>query len=197
MPRIYVGASIGISKRSRRRSLIQAAISIIPAGISAFQRGCPYTHAFAVDDRDGATPENGGFAEDRMLVAEATDPVFRLGPWMAKSGGLGGHTPGTPYDVWAIEATQDQHRRWWGALEGFRGIPYDVWGLLGFVTLSKGQDDAGAGRRLFCSESITLALKLAGVPAFNWRLMPANLASPWVLLSSPLFSAPPVYSANA
>ncbi len=183
MPHVYVGFSSGISDRSRsiHRRLLSKLIS--------FQgRGCPYTHAFVADERGGDVRAIDVFAPDRLVVAEAAGGGFRHGPWS------GHHTPGTPYDIWAIEVTEGQHAAWWQILEGWVGREYDTVGLTGFVLRSEAESDEEAAEKLFCSEAVALALKLIGVHAFNWAHIAPNQISPWLLVSSPLFAGPPVYS---
>ncbi len=184
MPNIFIGASIGISKKSRAFGLIQKMTAVLSAGIAFQQRGCPYTHVFIADNR-----QDDAFTPDRLRVAEAWHPHgFRIGPWREV------HTPGTPYDIWAVEVTGGQYDAWWKLLAGWVGTPYDFWALLGFLARSKGQADAEAAERLFCSEAAALALKHIEVPAFNWKWMKANFVSPWLLMTSPLFAGGPVYS---
>jgi uncharacterized protein YycO len=112
---------------------------------------------------------------------------------------LGGdHTPGTRVDCFAVEGEDHAHRTairsfLWGEM----GKPYDLRGVLGFVTRRSG---AQSPARWFCSELVFAAYALAGIPILarvaahqvppGWLAMSPRLAPAYSILTQER-AAPP------
>ena len=142
--------------------------SWVSAGIRYFTRSKKYSHTAAMMP-DGRLIEAWPHGKNRMK--QWTD-------WSDFSA----HSKGTKYEIWALPVTKDEmiycHNRW--AEMAANKVPYDYWGVVGFV-FKKAKQSAS---KLFCSE---MCIK-PSVEINKYTHIDPSLISPAMLVSIIEFS---------
>jgi hypothetical protein len=95
------------------------------------------------------------------------------------------HDARTPIEFYAVDGmTPHAFARIKRTCEDWaeRGIRYDYWQIVRFLTRSQRGGGPVEANRLFCSEAVVLAFRYAGLPCIN---SPASRTAPHHLLWSP------------
>jgi len=150
--------------------LASKGISFVSTLIRWYQFGFPYTHIAYVTNYD--SPD---FEPHNPQVIEAWLPKVRFG-YFAET-----HTPGTEFTVFRLKVTQHQKEVIENFLYNQIGRPYDLIGLLAFLTRIK---KVAKNNFWFCSELVFRAIKEAGISLLKYT--DPEEVSPALFLKSPL-----------
>ena len=150
--------------------LASKGISLSSMLIRWYQFGFPYTHIAYVTNYN--SPD---FNPHNPKVIEAWFPKVRIG-YFSES-----HTPGTKFTIFRLKVTQQQKEVIENFLYNQIGRPYDIIGLLTFLTRLK---RIARNKFWFCSELVFRAIKEAGIDLLKYT-SPEEV-TPALFLKSPL-----------
>lgn len=128
----------------------------VPALISQYQWGCPYTHVGLLYGKDAYIEAKG-----KGVVAGSGSPPY------------------VEWDEFFVDCTVRQKAIAEDFIIKQLGKPYDYTGLLNF--LSKGKNEEK--EKWFCSELIAAGMEAAEIWPYNWEIIRPFMVSPRLLVA--------------